>query len=140
MNEFEQKLSRQPLRQVPGEWRAEILREGRRAAAPNNKRDADTASLPNCSWLTMLLWPHPKAWAGLAGGWVLIFALDFSSREQTPIVAEKALPPSPEVMAELKQQNLLFAELMGSRETPDADRRKLFLPRPRSEREEVLTA
>jgi hypothetical protein len=40
----------------------------------------------------------------------------------------------------LKQQNLLFAELMGSRETPDADRRKLFLPRPRSEREEVLTA
>ena len=44
-DEFEQHLSRQPMRQIPGEWRAEILREGRRAAAPEIG-DADTASLP----------------------------------------------------------------------------------------------
>jgi hypothetical protein len=41
MNEFEQKISRQPLRQIPGEWRAEIL-----AAAnfPVSRSEAKTAS------------------------------------------------------------------------------------------------
>jgi hypothetical protein len=34
----------------------------------------------------------------------------------------------------------LFAELIGSTEPLVADRQKLFLPRPRSERADILTA
>jgi hypothetical protein len=145
MNEFEQKLSRQPLRQIPDGWRAEILREGRRAALPEIG-DADTASLSNRSWLSTInhqlstvFWPHPKAWASLAAVWIFIFAVNFSIRDKSPVVAEKVSPPSPEVVAELRQQKLLFAELIGSSDVREAEPPK-FSPRPRTERTEILTA
>jgi hypothetical protein len=145
--QFEARLRRQPLKKIPTEWRAEILREANCVAVSNQnkKRDADTASLPKLNWLSTLnhqlstfFWPHPKAWAGLATVWVFIFVLNFSMRDKSPAVAEKSTAPSPEVLVELKKQQLMFAELVGPRETPDADRKKLFAPRPRSERVEIL--
>jgi len=154
-DDFKQKLSRQPLRQIPAEWREEILREGRRVHPPQycyggraavpEIGDADTASLPKRSWLSILnarlsslLWPHPKAWAGLAAVWILIFAVDFSIRDKTPVLAEKSAPPSPEMVAELKQQQRLLAELIGAREMQDIEPQK-FSPRPRSARMEIAT-
>jgi hypothetical protein len=139
MNEFEQKLSRQPLKKIPSEWRAEILREERRAAV-REIGDTDTASIPKLNWLAEIFWPNQKVWAGLAAIWIFIFVLNFSMRDKTPMAAEKVSPPSPEVVAELRQQRLLFAELIGSTETRIADRQKLFFPKPRSECVEILTA
>jgi len=136
MNEFEQKLSRQPLRQVPADWRAEIL-----AAADVNRREvvrAFTSAATIRLRLREIFWPAPTAWAGLAAVWIFIFAVNFSMRDTFPRIAEKSAPPSPKVMVELKKQQLLFAELMGPRETPDADRQKIFSPKPRSERVEIL--
>lgn len=92
------------------------------------------------SVLRDLLWPHPKAWAGLAVVWILILAVDFSVRDQTPMTAEKSLPPSPEVVAELKQQQRMLAELIGARDAGDADRSKPLAPWPRSEWTEVRMA
>jgi hypothetical protein len=133
--QFESRLSRQPLRQVPSEWRAEILSAAERASRP----------VPRTSFLSIfnhqlstIFWPHPKAWAGLAAVWVLILALNFSTRDTSPKMVEKSLPPSPEVIVELKKQQRLFAELMGSRETLDADRQKTFSPKPRSELMEIF--
>ncbi len=137
MDEFEQKLQRQPLRRIPADWREEILREGRRAAVLEIG-DADTASLPQRSWFSTILWPHPKAWAGLAAVWILILAVDFSICDKTAVVAEKSTPPSPEVIVELKQQQRMLAELIGAREMQDAEPQK-FLPRPHSERVEIVT-
>jgi hypothetical protein len=140
-DDFEQRLHRQPLRQIPAEWREEILREGRRAAVLEIG-DADTASLPELNWrakLTNIFWPNPQAWAGLAAVWILIFAVDFSLRDKTPFVAEKSAPPAPEVIVELKQQQRLLAELFGARDTGDAGQSKPMMPRPRSERGEILT-
>ena len=122
MNEFEQKLSRQPLRQVPADWRAEIL-----AAADVNRREvvrAFTSAATIRLRLREIFWPAPTAWAGLAAVWIFIFAVNFSMRDTFPRIAEKSAPPSPEVM--------------GPRETPDADRQKIFSPKPRSERVEIL--
>jgi hypothetical protein len=70
--------------------------------------------------------------------WIFIFALNFSMRNKAPVTAEKSAPPSPEVLVELKRQQLLLAELIGSREPADADRQKMFSPKPRSERVEIL--
>jgi hypothetical protein len=39
---------------------------------------------------------------------------------------------------ELRKQQRLFAELVGAREPLDADQRKLFSPKPRSECGEIL--
>jgi hypothetical protein len=84
------------------------------------------------------LWPHPRAWAGLAAVWILILAVDFSVRDKTPVMAEKAAPPSQEVIVELKQQQRMLAELIGARDTSDADRSKLWAPQPRSQCVEIL--
>ena len=67
-----------------------------------------------------MLWPHPKAWAGLAAVWILIFAVDFSVRDKSPVMAEKAAPPSPEVIVELKQQQRMLAELIGAGQAREA--------------------
>ena len=139
--QIERRLSRQPLRQVPSEWRAEILAAAR-AAQPSSHlslvtRHSFLSTLNH--QLSTLLWPHPKAWAGLAAVWILIFAVNFSLPDATPRLAAKSAPPSPEAMVELKKQQRLFAELVGANEAPDADRRKTFSPRPRSERETIVT-
>jgi len=142
--DFEQRLQRQPLRQIPGDWRAEILAEARVVETPRcgvGQRSA--LSLPAIlstlnRQLSSLLWPHPKAWAGLAAVWVLIFCMDFSVRDTTPVRAEKAVPPSPEVIAELWQQQRMLAELIGARDISEADRSKLLAPQPRSERVAIL--
>ena len=139
-DEFEQKLSRQPLRQVPQEWRAKIISaacDAQTSCHPSPDTRRSLLSAIN-SQLSTLLWPHPIAWAGLAAVWILIFGVNFSMREPSPRVAEKYVPPSPEVMVELKKQQRLFAELVGAIQPPEADRQKLFAPKPRSQRVEIL--
>ena len=146
METFEQKLSRQPLRQIPAGWRAEVLAAARQVETPRcgvGQRSA--LSLPAFfstlnAQLTTWLWPHPKAWAGLAAIWILILAVDYSIRDKAPLVAEKSGPTSPEVVAQLREQQRLLAELMGPRDTGDADRSKSSAPWPRSERIRILAA
>jgi hypothetical protein len=133
-DDFEQRLQRQPLRQVPAGWREEILSVPERASRPAPR--ASFLSTLN-SQLSTILWPHPKAWAGLAAVWILILAVDFSMRDTTPVVVEKAAPPSPEVIVELKQQQRMLAELIGASQARDAVPSR-FLPLPRSERVEIL--
>ena len=137
MDDFEKKLSRQSLRQIPREWRGEILAA---ANSPASRSEAKTASFLSTlnHQLSTIFWPHPKAWAGLAAVWILIFTVDFSMRDSSPRVVEKSAPPSPEVLAELKQQQRMFVELVGAYELLDADRQKIFSPKPRSERVEIL--
>lgn len=133
-DDFEQKLARQTLRQVPREWREEIL-----TAANSAHRPAPQA--PSLNWLSTLLWPNQKAWAGLAVAWIVIFALNLSARDKSEVVAKKSSPPSPELIMALRQQQRMFAELIGSRETSVAEPPRRSLPQPRSERrDEILNA
>jgi hypothetical protein len=136
-DDFENKLLRQSLREIPGEWRAEILGACRGSKVEGRAQEQFWPSTLGTR-LSTIFWPHPKAWAALAAIWIFIFAVNFSMRDTLPRIAEKSAPPSPEVMVELKKQQLLFAELMGPREAPDADRQKIFSPKPRSERAEIL--
>jgi len=138
-DDFESRLSRQPLRQIPAGWRGEIL-----SAAREGQTIRHSSFVIRRSWLSTLnsqlstiFWPHPKAWAGLAAVWILIFAVDFSVRDKSPVRAEKAAPPSPEVIAELRQQQRMLAELIGSSQAREAELPR-FLPLPRSERVGVL--
>lgn len=137
--QFEQHLSRQPLRPIPVEWRAEIVGQASSLSPFEKTRKSETGKMPVLlSFWRDLLWPHPVAWAGLATVWILILAVDFSVRDKTSVMAEKFSPLTPEMIVELRQQQRLLAELMGPRDTGDADRSKPLAPRPRSERAEFL--
>lgn len=120
------------MRQVPAEWRAEILA----AAAPHHPLPVGRRSFFSTlnSQLADILWPHPAAWAGLAAIWIFLFAMNFTLRDTAPAMAEKFSPPTTEVIVEVRQQQRLLAELIGTREVREADRSKSLMPRPRSER------
>ena len=138
--QFEQRLRRQTVKTIPVEWRVEILESARDAQAARHASRITHPSFLSTfhHQLSALLWPHPKAWAGLAAVWVIIFAVNFSVRDGSSKLAAKSAPPSPEVVVELKKQQRMFAELVGANEPPDADRQKIFSPKPRSERTEIL--
>lgn len=140
-SEFEKQLRRQPVKEIPGDWRAEILSTAR-AAQP-----ASHVSRITCheGWLATLnhqlatlLWPNQKAWAGLAAVWVVIFVLNHSAQDGTAVVvAKKSAPPSPEMIAELKKQQKLYAELVGTSEATEAERPRDLPNRPRTQRLEI---
>ena len=140
MNEFEKKLEQQPPRQIPAGWREEILAAARAAQPAPQVTRATNRSLFSTihAQLTALLWPHPKAWAGLAAVWVGIIALNVSTQDRSVVRAEKAGPASPEMVVELRKQQKMYAELMGMNVPSVAERPKDVPGRPRTQRVEVL--
>lgn len=140
-DDFEKRLSRQPLKQIPGAWRAEILAAASAAPASESCRrvrpNLFSVLAQQCS---AVLWPDPKAWTGLAAVWLMVAILHFSIREKSSGPASQTIRPSPEVLAELRQQHRLYAELMGVGQTSDFDRPRPVLIKPRSELERVLAA
>jgi hypothetical protein len=88
-----------------------------------------------------LFWPHPAAWAALAGIWLVMLGGQIFLREASPQVFARQVVPSRQMRELLKQQEQLFAELVGPRENRDAVRPKPARPQPRSwRREEILNA
>jgi hypothetical protein len=137
-DQFEKRLQRQPLREIPSTWRKEILSVAEAAAASRNS----SASSRSSSWWRELFWPCPQAWAGLAATWLVVLGASFATREAAPMNHSRQMtPPSPQVRELLKQQGQLLAELVGPIEKPEADRPKPIAPQPRSQRrEEFLNA
>jgi hypothetical protein len=144
-DDFEKRLQRQPMRKLPREWRAEILRDA--SASAQNPALACRAEAQrrretrNISWLSTfshqlstIFWPHPKAWAGLAAVWVLIFALNTASQDHSAQIAKKSTPASPEMLAGLRDQQKLLAELIGTSDTREFEQPKRFPAQPHSER------
>lgn len=113
-------------REVVATVRDQSAREAKQIAATDRRQNG-------VNWWRQLIWPGPRAWGALAAVWILIFALKLSTRDETHALARKSTVP-PEAIAELRQQRLFFAELIGMRETRDAEPPKSFAPRPRSER------
>ena len=132
---FETRLQHQSPRQIPVAWREEILSTAQ-AAVPA------TAQTPTSilDYLFSLLWPHPKAWAGLAAAWLVIGLLQFAARDHSQVTARAPATPSPETILARREQQRLWAELAGTSLTGVADRPRDSATRPRSElREESQT-
>lgn len=77
------------------------------------------------------------AWGGLAAVWLVILGLNFATQETvpaTPTALRAETKRSPETLQALREQQRLFAELVGSLKDMDADTPR-FVPRPRSDRQ-----
>src|ERR1017187_4933981 len=147
-DDFEKRLQRQPLRQVPGEWREEILSAARRAT-PAHHASRITHHVPRSrsllstlhQQLSTILWPHPTAWAGLAAVWLVILGVNLTTQDASTVIAKHASPASPQVFMAFQEQERLLSELIGPRETPVAERPRQAPPRPtRERRRELLIA
>jgi len=140
--QFEKRLQRQPLREVPTAWRDEILFAARKAAVPESgsRRTHDSWFSKLIEQLSFLLSPHPRAWAGLAAVWLVIIAANFASREDSTSMAEgRGGPPSEQMREMLREQQQLLAELFD--QPAAADRTKARVPQPQSVyRDEFLNA
>lgn len=90
-------------------------------------------------WWHDVIWPCRRIWTGMAAVWVVILAANVSLHEQSPAIAKSG--PSTEMIMALKDQQRILAELLPDHSTPpDADRQKIFSPKPRTECVETLTA
>lgn len=108
-DDFEKQLRRQPLRQIPMEWREEIMDAARRV--PDHQ--LSTLSPQPTSWWRELLWPCPQAWAGLAAVWAVIFVLNVASRDPVQVAKTSKAVPAPEILIALREHRRLLAELIG---------------------------
>jgi hypothetical protein len=86
-----------------------------------------------------LIWPSRRIWAGLAAVWILIFIVNFSQRDGSQSLTAKSMSP-PETMMTFHDQQKLLDELFADRSLPvDAERPKIYLPKPRTQIVEFLT-
>src|ERR1035438_2914387 len=93
-DDFEKRLERQPLRQMPGKWREEILAASRRASPAHHASRVTHHPPPSRSLLSTLnhqlstiLWPHPTAWAGLAAVWLVILGVNLTTQDASTVIA-----------------------------------------------------
>jgi hypothetical protein len=111
--DFEKQLQRQPLRDLPRDWRAEILSA---AAGPQTST-----------------WPSLRGWASLAAAWLVIFLLHFTAPDE-PRLARNSSPMTLQSSAMLHEQTLMMAQLLGQTEVERPPDALPAPPRPRSER------
>jgi len=117
-----------------------VRQEAERHATTPTRSDVSKAVSPSrfaaavqALWRELVL-PRPHAWAGVAAIWIVILALKLSTHDGPPVAVKKTLL-SPQVVAELKQQNAFFAELAGLPQLPEASPPNAVPPRPRSARD-----
>ena len=92
----------------------------------------------NKLWLE-LVWPCRRIWTGLAAIWILIFIVNFSQRDSSQVHLAKSSSPAAMTMT-LRDQQKLLNELLADRSfAADAERPRIYLPKPRTETLELLT-
>ena len=138
--DLEARLQRIPLRPVPSKWRAETLSQAKAGASSARvskaalvSRQWRSSSSHLSDWISALLWPSPKAWAGLAAAWLVLLTLNHSlvtSNAGTTSVVSM----SKETLMIGREEQRLLAELIGpATDSATADRPKPGVPKPRSE-------
>jgi hypothetical protein len=123
-----------------------IRREALDAATDVNRRKQPVheltfaATLANTIRLSFLelIWPCRRTWVALAAVWIALFIFNVSQRDKSELAALKLPPPAPEAIMAWRQQEKLLAELIGPPAPGDAEQRKIFLPKPRTESAETL--
>jgi hypothetical protein len=110
--DFEKQLQRQPLREPPRDWRAEIL-----AAAD---------SRPST-------WPSFRAWTALAAVWVVIFLLHLTAPDE-PYPTWNPPGMTMRSFAMLHEQTLMMADSLGQ---PNPHQPAAAVPAPPKPRSDI---
>jgi hypothetical protein len=140
-DDFEKRMQRLPLRQLPPEWREDILRTAGLAHRATSEAPARPGFFARLSrQLSTQLWLQPKAWAALATVWIAIAAMHFYCADKPTTTARKVSPPTPELMVVLHNQRRELARLVQPADSSDTEPSKSSSPGPRSERRSAILA
>jgi hypothetical protein len=89
----------------------------------------------NTLWRELVL-PSRRTWAGLAGVWLVLLAINLVQHEPVPAGKTTTAP----TMMSFREQQRLMNELFADRSpVAEADRPRIFSPRPRTETTEMMT-
>jgi len=93
-------------------------------------------------WYAEVFWPYRRIWASLATVWLVICAGQFSLQDhpRTPIQMANSSPAQPQIMTAMKERQMILSELLADHLTAprEADRPKVIVPRPQSERAAIV--
>jgi hypothetical protein len=119
---FEQQLQRQTIRKIPETWRDQVL-----SAAQNTYQSRPSPAVT--PWWTALralkarlpglVWPSPKAWAGLVFVWLVIAVLNVTTSDRKGTVARISVDTR-EWLSSWKDQERLLSEVIRFQESPGA--------------------
>jgi hypothetical protein len=137
-DDFEQRLQRQPIRPIPGTWRAGILQAATETAGTGAIRKPGA----RLGWLesfrnrvASMLQPRPQAWMALAAIWIACFFLNIQMQKPSQ---DAHLPASEARATEFNfiEQRQILAELLDAAPSTSnaAEPPRQKEPRPRSER------
>lgn len=133
---FEEFLKNQQPRQLPPEWRNQILAAARAVRPESRESKAGPASfLSRLNYrLSTLLWPSPAAWAGVTAVWLVIAGLNLAARQDATPITKRPPRASAQVLVLVREQNRLVSEILGPADQPVPVQPKPPTVRPRSER------
>jgi hypothetical protein len=99
-----------------------------------------TPAVAISEWWHEVIWPYRRIWAGLALAWVMILTGHLSLRDPSQTLALKSSPPSQAMIMALRDRQTILADLLSDHSAPrEAERPKVFSPKPRTERVRILT-
>jgi hypothetical protein len=130
MDDFEQQLRSQPLREPPAAWRQDILGAARAKAGT-------TARPAAAEWLAgwRALWARlPVAWTAIAALWLFIFGVNALLPGPSAMKVATAPGAAPSPMAAWRLQRAELSLLADSLTETPAPRPRPVAPGPRSDR------
>jgi hypothetical protein len=134
-DDFEKKLQRQPLRQIPGYWREAILRTAQEQGSSSAQRSQPVLIRALLITWRELIQPCRYAWSGMAALWLIFWMVN--SRMQ-PADNPRRMEPSTRVASErirfLEEQRRVLVELTGPIDLSPAEPSRRAPPKPHSER------
>jgi hypothetical protein len=117
-------------------WARAIQSAGRPAASGNSKGDSASGG-----WWQEVIFPYRRIWMGLATVWVVLLAAHFSLQEQPRLPLARSSTATQQMVVAFKDRQAVLAELLADHTLPrEADRPRIFSPKPRSERVDILSA
>lgn len=133
--DFEKQLERQPLRPVPANWRAEILKASN--TAPPSETDGPVLiRFVGPLWRELFV-PCRGIWAALAAAWLVILVLNLPGGGKSTRLAVKASPPNRQVQEVLREQKEMLAQFIEPLMPSPAIRPKT--PGPRGDLPQTVT-
>jgi len=135
MDDFEKKLQRQTLRQIPSDWREAILQTAQERTPATVQRLAPMLIRAVLIAWRELVQPCRYAWFGMAALWLIFWMVNAHTQ-----LADSAgwVAPSTRVASErirfLKDQRQVLVELTGPIDLSPAEPTRRTLPKPRTDR------